>query len=281
VAGEPDATYIGYPELSRDDRMIAVDRTVQANRDIWWMNTLGGGWNRLTFDAAVDMYALWSRDGSQVVFTSNRKGVRDLYWKPSNGAGPDEVLLETPNDKVAQDWSQDGRYLLYCENDPKTGSDLWVLDATRPERKPRAFVNTPADERMGQFSPDGRWVAYETNESGRSEIVVTSFPNPTGRWQVSVGGGAQPRWRADGSELYFIAADGKLMAEPVSASGAAFEVRLARPLFQVGIVTASTTAQKPQYAVARDGRFLINQPAKEATIAPITLLMNWNPDIKK
>jgi Tol biopolymer transport system component len=278
AAGESDTNFINYPELSPDDRIIAVQRVVESNTDIWLLNALGGGWNRLTFDPARDMYPLWSADGSRIAFASYRKVIRDLYWKPSNGAAADEVLLETPNNKVPEDWSKDGKYLLYAEYDPKTGSDLWVLAMSESERKARAFVNTPFEETMGKFSPDGRWVAYETNESGRSQIVVTSFPNAVGRWQVSAGGGMQPRWRSDGSELYFIASDGKLMAVPVSSKGTAFEARPAVPLFQVPIVTADAVAGKPQYAVTRDGRFLINQPAKEATATPITLLMNWNPD---
>jgi serine/threonine protein kinase/Tol biopolymer transport system component len=282
VAGEADATFINYPELSPDDRMIAVQREVQTNNDIWLLDTLGARWNRFTFDAALDVDPLWSPDGGRLAFASNRKGNKyDLYWKPSNGAGADELLWETPHHKTPEDWSKDGRYLLYSENDPKTRSDLWVLEMAGSERKARPFVNTPFDEMMGMFSPDGRWVAYETNESGQSEIVVTPFPNPNARWQVSAGGGRQPRWRADGKELYFIASDGKLMAVPVSSSGSAFEARAAVPLFQVRIVSASASAHKPQYAVARDGRFLINQPVKEATATPITLLMNWNPDTHK
>jgi Tol biopolymer transport system component len=254
---------------------------VQTNSDIWVMDILGSRWNRLTFDPAYDVYPLWSPDGARLVFASSRKGIYDLWWKPSDGGGADELLRGSPNSKSPQDWSKDGRYLLYSENDPKTGSDLWVLDMSGPEHKARAFVNTPFDEMMGMFSPDGRWVAYETNESGRSEIVVASFPNPSGRWQVSAGGGRQPRWRADGRELYFIASDGKLMAVPVSSSGSAFASRAAAPLFQVQIVSASAAAHKPQYAVARDGRFLINQPVKETAVAPITLLINWNPDTQK
>jgi serine/threonine protein kinase len=276
AAGESDTNFINYAELSPDDRMIAVQRVVEGNGDIWLMNVLGGSWNRLTFDPGGDTYPLWSPDGSRLVFASSRKVVRDLYWKASNGGTADEVLLETPNNKVAEDWSKDGKHLLYAEYDPKTGSDLWVLDMAASERKARAFVNTAFEETMGKFSPDGRWVAYETNESGRSQIVVTSFPNAIGRWQVSVGGGTQPRWRSDGRELYFIASDGKLMAVPVSGSGTAFEARPGVPLFQVQIVTADAVASKPQYAVTRDGRFLINQSAREATVTPITLLMNWN-----
>src|SRR5205807_7234625 len=126
----------------------------------------------------------------------------------------------TPQAKYVNDWSKDGRFLLYCEVDAKTGRDLWAIPQKNGERKPIRIANTPFDELNGQFSPDERWVAYETNESGRFEIVVQPFPDPAGKWQVSTNGGIQPRWRADGKELYFIAPDGKLMAASVTASGA-------------------------------------------------------------
>jgi len=146
------------------------------------------------------------------------------------------------------------------------------------ERKPRAVVNTPFEETMAQFSPDGRWIAYQTNESGRFEIVVQPFPEPRGKWQVSTSGGVEPRWRGDGKELYFIAPDVKLMAVPATATGATFEAGTPMTLFATRIVGGGAAAiNKPQYAVSRDGRFLINQPADESTTTPITLILNWNP----
>jgi hypothetical protein len=150
---------------------------------------------------------------------------------------------------------------------------------TGPDRKPVVVVNTPFTEQNGQFSPDGRWVAYETNESGRFEIVVQSFPDPAGKWQLSTQGGRQPRWRADGKELYFISPDLKLMAVTVGASASRVEAGKAMALFQMKIV-GSNFGDKTQYAVARDGRFLVNQ-AKEESVAPITLIQNWNPEGRK
>ena len=186
------------------------------------------------------------------------------------------MLLETPtNNKQPQDWSKDGRFLRYFELDPKTARDLWALEMTANERKPRVVVNTPFEERNGQFSSDGRWVAYETNESGRFEIVVQPFPAPSGKWQVSTGGGTQPRWRADGKELYFIAPDGKLMAAPVTASALTFEAGTPVALFPTRIAPVVGTFRH-QYAVSRDGRFLINQAAEESTTTPITLILNWS-----
>ena len=132
---------------------------------------------------------------------------------------------------------------------------------------------------LAQFSPDGRWVAFQTNESGRFEVVVQPFPDAGGKWQVSTTGGAAPRWRADGKELYFLAPDATLMAVPVTAAGTSFAAGTPVALFPARIEGGATN--RPQYAVARDGRFLITQPVGDATAAPITLILNWNPEAKK
>ena len=142
------------------------------------------------------------------------------------------------------------------------------------DRKPIEIVKTPFEELNGQFSPDMRWVAYETNESGRFEIVVQPFPVPTRKWPVSTGGGIQPRWRADGKELYFVAPEGKLMAASITAAGATFSAETPVPLFPVALAPG-LGANNQQYAVSRDGRFLINQPVETSTAVPITLILNW------
>jgi Tol biopolymer transport system component len=147
---------------------------------------------------------------------------------------------------------------------------------TGNERKPRVLVNTPFEERNGQFSPDGRWVAYETNESGRFEIVLQPFPEPSGKWQVSTGGGTQPRWRADSRELYFIAPDEKLMAVPLTTSGSTIEAGTPVTLFPTRIAPPGP-ASKHEYAVSRDGRFLVNQSLEDSNTPPITLIVNWKP----
>src|SRR5262249_32089311 len=151
----------------------------------------------------------WSPDGTQIAFRSDRKD-HNLYAKPSNGAGFEQLLVETLD--APQDWSKDGRFLLYFKVDAKTGRDLWALPMTGTDREPRAVATTTFDDVAGQFSPDGRWVAYETNESGRFEVVVQSFPEPNGKRAVSINGGTQPRWGSDGREIYFIAPDDRLMA---------------------------------------------------------------------
>ena len=282
VADEPDANYLHGPELSPDGRRVAMWRTVQGNTDLWLLDVLRRGMPRLTFDAAADSVPVWSPDGMRLAFTSNRAGPFNLYVKASNGSGAEARLVDSPNPMVPQDWSKDGRWLLYYEVHPTTGRDLWTIDMTSPDHTPRVVANTPAQEALAQFSPDGRWVAYQTNESGRFEVVVQPFPEAGSKWQVSAAGGVAPRWRADGQELYFVAPDATMMAVPVRAAGASFDASTPVPLFPTRIVDGGASSMvRPQYAVARDGRFLINRPVADAAAAPITLILNWNPDAKK
>lgn len=151
------------------------------------------------------------------------------------------------------------------------------------DRKPQVFLNTGFDEGQGQFSPDGRWVAYISNESEEYQIYVRPFPGPGGQWQISTAGGTQPRWRPDGKELYYIAPDGKLMAASVVARGATLEPGTPAALFQTRITrgVGSGAILRPQYDVAPDGRFLINVTTEEATASPITVILNWTAGLNK
>ena len=280
--GVPDSSLVS-PRLSPDGRRAAVGRTVQGNMDIWLLD--GTRTTRFTFDSSRHLYPLWSPDGNRIVFDSNRKGHRDLYIKGSNGAGSEELLLETEQDKTANDWSRDGRFLLYSSLDPQTSRDLWVLPM-EGDRKPFVFVNTRFDERSAQFSPDGHWVAYISNESGRFEVYVRPFSGTPsgvagGQWQVSTSGGLEPRWRPDGRELYYIAPDDKLMAAPIRTSGATFEPGTPAALFQTRIYGGGNDPGIGiEYDVTGDGRFLIDTVREDAT-SSITLLQNWAPGLKK
>jgi serine/threonine protein kinase/Tol biopolymer transport system component len=272
--GAADALMVG-PNLSPDGRRAAVGLQVQSNTDVWILDEARA--RRLTFDAGVDQFPVWSPDGTQVAFDSLRKGTRDLYVKPSDGAGSDELIVESPIGKSPVHWSSDGRFLLYWVADPKTLGDLWVLPMLG-ERKPFVFLNTPGDERAGQFSPNGRWVAYHSSESGRLEIYVRPFPGPGGQWLISSGGGVQPRWSRDGRELYYIAPGGTLMVVPVVERGGAIEPGPPAPLFQTRVWDGgSNFAVKQQYDVSTDGRFLINVTTAENNAPPITLILNWQP----
>jgi Tol biopolymer transport system component len=264
------------PELSPDNRRVVVDRNVQGNTDVWLIDLLRGGSTRFTFDQAVDRRPLWSADGTQIVFTSNRKNAFDLYKKPSTGAGVEQLLLESPNStKTPDGWSADGRFLLYNENNGKT-SDILALPM-QGDRKPIPIANSPFSENNGQFSPDGRWVAYQSNESGRFEIYVVPFPPGGGKWQVSTSGGIWPRWSHNGKELSFISPNSEMMASSISASGSSLEASPPVRLFQTRISGTVNVAAKQEYDVSADGRFLINSIAADLVNAPITVILNWYP----
>jgi Tol biopolymer transport system component len=283
--GTPDENYLSSPSVSPDGRRVAVSRAVQGNTDIWLLD--GARTTRFTFDAAWDRFPVWSPDGSRIVFDSNRKGPRNLYIKPAGGAGEESLLVESAEDKTATDWSRDDRFMMFHSNGSQSNRDLWVAPL-EGDRKPWVFLKTNFEERGPHLSPDGRWVAYESNESGRNEIDVRPFVPPGGsgagsggQWQVSTAGGIYPVWRTDGKELYFIAPDEKLMAVPVAVNGANFEPGEPVALFQTHINGGGAdNGQGRQYDVSRDGRFLINTVVDDAVSSPITLLQNWRPPAK-
>lgn len=258
---------------------VAVTRSVLGKQDIWILDSLRGSYTRLTSDQAIDQYSSWSPDDMQIAFQSNRKGTFDLYRTSARGPGADEEILETSNIKSVGDWSRDGRFLIYAEADPATGRDLWFLDLTTNPPMAHEFVRTPFEERNGQFSPDGHFVAYETNESGRFEIVVQGFPGQGPKFPVSTNGGTQARWSADGKELYFISPDGKLMAARVTFKGQGIEPEKPSVLFSTHIVgggSGGNAVNRQEYAVSREGHFLINEQIDDY-VSPITLVLNWKP----
>jgi serine/threonine protein kinase/Tol biopolymer transport system component len=273
-ASEPDANTLLYPDLSPDGKHVAFQLSIQNNIDVYLRDLVRGSMRRFTFDPATDTSPVWSPDGTRIAFVSSRKGPYNLYMKASSGAGTEELLLGTPNNQYTQDWSKDGRFLLYSEGDPKTSRDLWALPLTGNDRKPIVVAKTRFEELNGQFSPDGRWVAYETNEFRQFEIVVQPFPEPSTKWQVSKGGGTQPRWRADGKELYFVAPDGKLMAASITSTGSTLVAGTPVALFPAALAPGLGT-NRQEYAVSSDGRFLINQPV-ESSAPPITLILHWH-----
>jgi serine/threonine protein kinase/Tol biopolymer transport system component len=281
VASEPDLDLLSMPEVSPDGKRIALDRTVQGNRDVWLWDLVRRGWTRFTVDPSLDGFPIWSPDGTQIAFESNPKGNFDIYLKALSQTTPEQPLLESAESKWPEDWSRDGRFLLYHVNDPKTGYDQMALPMTGDDRKPIVIANTPFAEDNGQFSPDGQWVAYQTDESGKNEIVVQSFPNPTTQLQVSTGGGVAPRWRFDAMELYFVAPDDKLMAATRRSSTASIDFERPIPLFQMGPYTYLRSTVRAKYAVSRDGHFLLSQTAVDAVPTPITLILNWHPKDSK
>jgi hypothetical protein len=176
------------------------------------------------------------------------------------------------------DFSRDGKFLLYRENSVYggTGWDIWALPLT-DGAKPFPVVATSFEEREGQFSPDGQWIAYQSDKSGRFEIYVQRFPGPGADVLVSTNGGSQPRWSPDGLELFYIAYDGQLMSIPIRTRGGVFDASIPAPLFASRVETAVRGGLAQQYVVSPDGsRFLMNT-LLEAAVSPITMLLNWNP----
>ena len=280
VIGAPDEDNLQYPELSKDGSRIAIDRTVQNNRDIYLVD-LGRGPRRLTFHAGIDATPVWSPDGGRIVFRSSRMGPYDLYQKSSSLEGTETPLYESPEDKIPSDWSPDGKLLLFTHQDPETGNDLFVLPLAGGGggSKPRVVVQTRSDESQAAFSPDGHWVAYQSNEGGQFNVWLQPFPGPGGQRQVSPAGGASPRWRPDGRELYYLSPDAKLMAVPIRMQGATVEPGDPQVLFQTRLTTPFSGVAgniRPQYDVAADGRFLMNITVEETT-SPIAIILNWKP----
>jgi serine/threonine protein kinase len=277
-----DADFHGYnPDLSPDGKRVALDTGTiggGVGGTIWLMEAGRGVNTRLTLDASTNVSATWSPQGDRIVFASNRKGIYDLYLKTAGG-GPDELLFESGQIKWPESWSADGRYIIYREQHPKSNFDLWALSLE--DHKTIPIANTDFEEREGQFSPDGRWVAYQSNESGRPEIYVQPFPNPTGKWRVSTSGGSQVRWRRDGKELFYISLDEKLTTVPIStaANGNAIDIGTASALFAVHLNLGPVSAiQRQQYVVSADGqRFLVNSPIENQVTNPITMILNWRP----
>jgi Tol biopolymer transport system component len=286
TVGSVDDDALTSPALAPDGQRVVVGRAVQGNSDVWLLDARGV-LSRFTFDSAIDTTPVWSNDGRRLAFRSNRNGQYDMFQKAASGAVDEQPLLITAENKAPQDFSPDGSTLLYTVLAQKTGSDLWALPLDG-SKKPFPVLQSPFDEMDAQFSPDGRWIAYESNQSGRLEIFVRPFPQSAGQWQVSTAGGTQPRWRADGKELYYVARDGRLMATPIAptADGQALTPGAPEALFLVRLasgtnVTVGTYTGRPQYAVARDGRFLVNVAVDAEATPPIAIVLNWDAQFRK
>jgi eukaryotic-like serine/threonine-protein kinase len=289
TAGEP-APYLTLA-LSPDGTRLAfgmhnsgVDRLSILVMDL----SRNGESTRFAIGSPKDTHPVWSPDGSHIIFRSNRDGPYDLYQKRADGAKDEEVLLKSNEDKYPTSWSRDGRFLLYTTVNPKTKADIWLLPL-EGRQKPLPFLITEFNERQARFSPDGRWVAYTSDESGQDEIYVRSFSMKSdgtaletgGRWHVSIGSGAEPHWRGDGRELYYRSLlDGKLMAVEI-ATKPTFLAGLPRPLGVPVPFKKPWPDSDAGWDSAPDGkRFLVitNSPTKPQQF---TVILNWQAGLKK
>ena len=251
------------PSLSPDGKKLMVSRMDEQTRarDIWLFDLSTGASSRFTFDPADETNPVWSPDGSRIAFNAVHNSLIGLYQKPATGNSEPVSIAHFDQSKSIETWSPDGRFLLI-----RTGVKTWALPMDSKDAKPLG----PFTMENVRISPNGRWVAYTSNESGRSEVYVQQFPPAEGKWQVSTAGGTEPAWREDGKELFFVSGD-KLIAVNVKTDGPVFEAELSKPLFDVHL---ESTTRRTRYQVGSNGqRFLINLPIQTTT--PITVSINW------
>jgi Tol biopolymer transport system component len=271
----------GYREvsLSPDGLRVASSeyegrRFLIGNLDIWLYEFARNNRTRATFHTANERMPTWSPDGSRIIFASDRAGVYDLYQEVANGAGNDELLLKSGENKFPLDWSRDGRFLLYASVDEKSRYGLWVLPLSHgptASGTPVRYLASEFNYHQGRFSPDGQWIAYTSNQSGRDEVYVQPFPDSSiDRVKVSQAGGTQPRWRRDGKELFYISTVGsKVMAVDVTPQPR-FRAGIPRSLFTAALLGAGNpaiTINTHRYDVTADGqRFLLPAASAETVL---------------
>jgi Tol biopolymer transport system component len=282
-----DSTEASYGTISPSASHVAFDRVGDdGNVDIWVTEIARDVRTRLTFDPARDEFPIWSRDGRRILFRSNRGGVFDLYEKAADGTNDERLVLHTDFEKWPDDWSHDGRYVLYEE---RTGQDdLWVVPMSG-DRTPMAITRTPFFESHSRFSPDGRWISYESNQSGRWEIYIRPFVPPGSNapvasgavYQVSRDGGQRAQWRQDGKELAYVAANNTVVTVDVAATTEQITAGSPRPLFQAPIFINGFA----RLDMRRDGqRFLIQVPARtDDMMGPgsIFITTNWQAALRR
>ncbi len=285
----PAGAYFGL-SLSRDARTVAVNRFEPNEKvllvAVWLVDVQRNTSTKFTFGIGSHS-PTWSPDGTRIVFSSPRGGPPSLFQKSADNVGQNELLFKSPAASQPNDWSADGKTLIYQLNDSVSNWDLWLLP-TSGSRTPTPLLRTRSNETDARFSPDGRWMAYVSDESGTREVYVTGFPNPRGKWSVSTGGGEAPEWSRNGKELFYVATNRKLTVVPVTPvqAGARFEAGAPRTLFELPAFTLGVTGwgMQQQYAPTADGqRFLVPVPisAGETSVPPATVVLNWTTGIPK
>jgi Tol biopolymer transport system component len=294
--GKPSGTagdageFPSAPAFSPDGKLAAVirrDGQFPANMaNLWLLDLVRDAATKFTFDTSLDLSPVWSPNGSQIVFSSRREGIYNLYRKPANSTREEEPLLKSDLPKYPMSWSRDGRFLLYRVDDPKTKGDLWVLPdpgGAAGSRQPMMFQGTEANEAAGTFSPDSRWIAYQSDESGRPEVYVREFllssdgtPQATAKRQISNGGGIAPSWRSDGEELIYLSVNHKTVVSATVSTEPAFSAEQPNVLFQFPF--APTIAP----AISPDGkRFLAAMPAQQRGPEPFNVVLNFTASLKR
>jgi serine/threonine protein kinase len=270
ASARPPSQYADFRLAPGDEQLALSEVDPQTHRpDIRVLDLKRGSTVRITYDAATDASPVWSPDGQHLVFRSNRNGLHDINQRVATGTGQNALLVRRNAAKYPTDWSPDGGTILFHTFARETGADVWRMNADGSQ--PQPLLSGPADEAQAQLSPDGQWMAYTSFESGHAEVYVRSVSALDRRWQMSAGGGMDPRWRGDGRELFYISAESKLTAVDFSSRGPA----VPRPLFQVRVIPAGQPYMS-SYDVTSDGqRFLFKLPVHDLTSAPLQVLTNW------
>jgi Tol biopolymer transport system component len=276
----PAGRYVGTPQLSPDGRRLVIAQSSAGNEHIWLTNLADQSSSRLTVGLSRDTGAVWARDGGRLAYLSaSARGMSLMMTNMRDRS--EETLLESDRLVSVDDWSPDGRYLVYTTAGPRSYSDLWLL-SLHGERRQTPFLQSAFNKTQAQVSPDGKWIAYTSYESGADEIYVEGFPVAGNRRQVSVAGGVQPRWGKGGKELFYVAPDQRLMAVPIRG-GPAFETGPAIALFKTRLLPhgSQSIGLRTLYDVSPDGQqFVCLGPPEEAG-APITLVQNWTVVLRR
>ena len=271
------------PALSHDGRYVALFRFAKGNMDLWSYDRKRAVWDRLTFDPGDDIMPLWSRDDKSIFFGGVRSASSVRLYKRLIAGAPEteQPLLHKPGNEFhfPMDLSPDDRLILFTAPTPGRNMDIWALSLATGGQ-PVEVVATAANEELAQFSPDGKWIAYQSDKTGSDEIYVRPFPGPGPEVRVSAAGGIQARWNPKGKELFYVGADDRLMAVPVTLGPGAADIDVGKPvaLFATDIGSTVRVKYRQQYAVTPDGQsFLLNSAITESTAAPIVLILNWKP----
>ena len=272
----PPGQYFG-PRVSPDGSQVVAVAVDGNNTDLWLIDVRRGTSTRLTSDPGQESGVSWSSDGTRIIYNSDRLGAAAFFSK-SLRSGGDELLYRSPTPWAAiWDWSRDGRYIVFREIDTVTGTDLWILP-TFGERKPFPYLVTQFEEQLAALAPNGRWMAYVSDESGRGEVYVQAFPKPGGKQQVSVDGGLLPTWSSDGRELFYVHPGGRIMSVAIRADTASIDVGAPRALFTW---PAEQFARFRGLDVAPDGRFIMALEASQGASRVPALIFNWPELMKK
>jgi Tol biopolymer transport system component len=271
------------PRISPDGRRFLF--WTQGDRNVWAHDLSRGVTTRLTFEGR-NARAIWTPDGTRITYVSATAGAENLFWRPADGSGTTDRLAPSEFQQAPGAWTPDGKTLLFMQCDPATGFDIWTLPL-EGDRKPHPFLQTPFNEQYADLSPDGRWLAYVSNQSGRAEVYLQPYPGPGARQQISVDGGTAPAWSRDGRELFYITTPGvggqaaltKMMVVPVQ-SKPAFTAGTPRMLFEGRY---GATANVRGYDVAPDGRFLMVQQKDRPAmrVADMIIVQNWVEELKQ